>query len=101
MDMDVDRESEMNLSCKVLRALLLHEFRLARKAMEAARNLCSTMGKDTLSIRTAQLWFNRFKSGNFKLNYSPHSGRPLEVDVDVLKQLIEEDPRLTTCCLAE
>ena len=39
MDMDVDRESEMNLSCKELRVLLLHEFRLGRKATEAARNM--------------------------------------------------------------
>ena len=29
------------------------------------------------------------------------TGRSPEVDVDVLKQLIEEDPRLTTRCLAE
>ena len=57
--------------------------------------------EDTLSIRTAQHWFNRFKSGNFELNDSRHSGRPLEMDVNVLKQLIEEDPRLTTRCLAE
>ena len=59
------------------------------------------MGKDTLSIRTAQHWFNQFKSGNFELNHSRHSKRPLDVDVDILKQLIEEDPRLTTRCLAE
>ena len=58
------------------------------------------MGKDTLLIRTMQYWFNRFKSGNFELNDSPHSGGPLEVAVDVLKQLIEEDPRLTRRCLA-
>ena len=32
MDMDVGRESEMSLSCKELRALLLHEFRLGCKA---------------------------------------------------------------------
>ena len=100
MDMDVDRESEMNLSCKKLRVLLLHEFLLASKAMEAARNICSTMGKDTLSIHIAQHWFNRFKSGDFELNDSRHSGRPLEVDVDVLKQLIQ-GLRLTTRCLAE
>ena len=49
MDMEVDCESEMNLPCKELRVLLLHEFRLGRKAMEAARNICSTMGKDTHS----------------------------------------------------
>ena len=28
-------------------------------------------------------------------------GRPVEVDLDRVKQLIEDDPRLTTCCLAE
>jgi len=59
------------------------------------------MGKDALSIRTAQDWFNRFKNNNFELDDLPHSGRPLEVDMDVLQQLIEEDPRLTTRCLAE
>ena len=59
------------------------------------------MGEDTLSIRTAQHCFNRFNSGNFELNDSRHSGRPLEMDVDVLKQLIEEGPRLVTRCLAE
>ena len=100
MNMDVDGESEMNLSLKELRALL-REFRLGRKATEAVRNICSTMGKNTLSICTVQHWFNRFKSGNFELNDTRHSGRPLGGDVDVLKQLIEEDPRLTTRCLAE
>ena len=59
------------------------------------------MGKDVLSTRTAQHWFNRFKNGNFELDDLPHSRRPLELDMDVLKQLIEEDPRLTTRCLAE
>ena len=99
--MEVDLETETNLSRKELRVLLLHEYRLGHKATEAARNICSTMGEDILSIRTAQHWFNRFKTGNFNLNDSRHSGRPVEVDVDVLKQLIEEDPRLTTRCLAE
>jgi len=95
MDMDVDLELEMKLSHRELRVLLLHEFRLGRKATEATSNICSTMGKDALSIRTAQHWFNRFKNGNFELEDLPHTGRPLEVNIDVLKQLIEEDPRLT------
>ena len=101
MDMNVDRESEMNLLCKELRVLLLHEFRLGRTATEVARKISSTMGEDILSIRSAQHCFNRFNSDNLELNDSRHSGRPLEVDVDVLKHLIEEDPRLTTRCLAE
>ena len=70
MDIDVDRESEVNLSCKELLVLLLHEFRSGLKATEVARNICSTMGEDTLSIRKPQHWFNWFKSGNFELNDS-------------------------------
>ena len=70
MDMDVNQELEMNLPRKELRVLLLHEFHLGRKSTQTARNICSTMGKDTLSIRTPQHGFNRFKSGNFELNDS-------------------------------
>ncbi len=99
--MDVDLELEMKISRRELRVLLLHELRLGRKATESTSNICGKMGKDALSICTAQHWFNRFKNGNFGLNDLPRFGRPLEVDMDVLKQLIEEDPRLTTRCLAE
>jgi transposase len=101
IDMDVDHKLKMNLSHREIRVLLLHEFRLGHKATEAANNICSTMGEDVLSTRTAQRWFNHFKNGNFVLDDLPRSGRPMELDVDLLKQLIEEDPRLTFRCLAE
>ncbi|CAF5017028.1 unnamed protein product, partial [Rotaria socialis] len=94
--MDVDLELGMNISCKELRVRLLHEFRLGHKTTEATRNICSTMSKDALFIRTAQHWFNWFKNDNFELDDLPRVGRPLEVDMDVLKQLAEEDSRLTT-----
>jgi transposase len=101
MDMVVDLELEMKISRRELRVLLLHEFRLGHKATEAISNICGTMCKDALSIRTAQHWFNRLKTGNFELDDLPRSGRPLEVDMDALKQLIEKDSRFTTRCLAE
>ena len=94
--MNVDDGLEMNLSRREIRVLLLHEFRLDHKATQATINICSTMGKDVLSIRTAQYRFNRFQNGNFDIDDLPRSGRPPEVDTDLLKQLIEEDPRLTT-----
>ena len=50
--MEVDLETETNLSRKELRVLLLHEYRLGHEATEAASNICSTMGEDILSIRT-------------------------------------------------
>ncbi len=87
--MNDDHELKMNLSRREIRVILLHEFRLDHKATEAANNICSTMGKDVLSIRTAQHWFNRFKNGNLELDDLPRPGRPLELYVDLLKQLIE------------
>ena len=76
--MDADHELKMNLSCREIRALLLHEFRLGHKATEAANNICSTMGENVLSIRTAQHWFNRFKNGNLEIDDLPRPGRPLK-----------------------
>ena len=99
--MYADHEQKMNLSRREIHILLLHEFRLGHKATEAANNICSTMGGDVLSIRMAQHWFNRFRNGNLELDDLPRPGRPLEVDVDLLQQLIEQDPRLTSRCLAE
>ena len=99
--MDADRELKMNLSRREIRVLLLHEFRLGHKATEAANNICSTMGENVPSIRAAQHWFNRFKNGNLELYDLPRPGTPLEVDVDHLKQLTEQDLRLTSRFLAE
>ncbi len=101
MNMDVDLELEIKISRREIRVLLLHQFRLDCEATEATSNICGTMGKDALSTRTAQHCFHQFKNGNFELDDVPHYGRPLEVDMHVLKQLIEEDSRLTTRCLAE
>jgi len=81
--------------------LLFQEFRLGRKATEATSNICGTMGEDALFIHTAQHCFQQFKHGNFELDDLPRSGRPPEVDMDVLKQLIEEDPTLTAWCFTE
>ena len=54
------------------------------------------MGENVLSIRTAQHCFNRVKNGNLELDDLSRSGRPMELDVEIIKQLIEEDPRLTS-----
>ena len=101
MSNNSDLKMKIDISYRELRLLLFHEFRLGRKATEAARNIRSTMGKDVISIRTAQLSFNKFKNGNFELDQLARSGRPLKVDLNSLKKLIEEDPRLTTRFLGE
>ena len=94
--MDVDHGLKINLSRKEIRILLLHEFCLGHKATEATNNICSTMGEDVLPIRTAQHWFKLFRNGNLELDDLPSFGRPMEMDVELLKQLIEEDFGLTS-----
>jgi histone-lysine N-methyltransferase SETMAR len=59
------------------------------------------MGEGVLSYETARRWFARFKEGDFKLEDESHPGRPVEVDLESLRRLIEEEPRLTTRSLAE
>ncbi|CAF1217878.1 unnamed protein product [Adineta ricciae] len=99
--MDVDVESKINLSHEEIRVLLLHEFRLGHKATEAANNICNTKGQNLVSTRTAQRWFNHFKNGDLELDDLPRFDRPMELDMDLPKPLIEEDPRLTLRFLAE
>ncbi len=53
IDMDVDLKLEMKISCRELRVVLFHEFRLGRKATEATSNICGLMDEDALSIHTA------------------------------------------------
>ena len=43
-------------------------------------------------------WSNRFNNGNFEFVDLSHSGRPIEVNLNRLKQLIADDLRLTTRC---
>ena len=91
----------MDISRKELRLLLLHEFRLGHKATEATRNICITMGEGALSYDTAKRWFARFKKENFKLNDVSHPRRPPKINLEVLKRLIEQEPRSTVRYLTE
>ena len=90
----------MKISRRELQLLLFHEFYLGRKATEVS-SICGTMGKNVVSVRTAQYCFRRFKNENFEFDDLPQPRRPLQVDIDLLKQLIEEDPTLVTRCLAQ
>ena len=101
MGMDLDLELEIKTSRRELRLPVFHECCLDRKTREATSNMSHTIGKDVPFISAGQHQLHRFKNRNFKLDNLPHTGRLLQVDTDLLKQLIEENPRLTTRCLAE
>lgn len=91
----------MEISNREIHILLLHEYRSGSNATQAANKICHSMGEDVISVRTAQTWFNKFKKGDLNLDDLPRSGRPVEIDLKFLKELIEQDPRITTRELGE
>jgi hypothetical protein len=62
---------------KHFRHLLVYEFSRGSKAVEAARNICAVYGEDSITERTAQKWFARFKQGSFDMSDIPRSERHL------------------------
>lgn len=91
----------LNLSRKDLRLLILYEYNLGHTATEAKQNICSAMGNNVISYKTVVSWFKQFKQGNYSIDDAPHPGSQPKVDIDYLKQLIEDDPRQSTRILGE
>lgn len=83
-----------------IRHLMLFAFRKGSKATDATKDICDVYG-DVLNVRKCQRWFNKFRSGDFDLNDAQRSGRPVELDNDLLKAAVESDPRQTAEELAE
>ena len=83
-----------------IRHCILYEFQLGNSASAAARNICAALGDDAAADRTCRDWFKRFREGDISLEDRPRSGRPMESDIERLKVLIEDNPRLTTCELS-
>lgn len=77
-----------------LRNCMLYEFNQKHSAAEATRRINSVYEK-ALDQRKVRRWFVEFKNGNFELDDAPRSGRPLTINNQVLRNLVEKDPRLT------
>ena len=58
--------------------------------------VCAALGEGSVADRKCRDWFKRFREGDISFEDLPSSGRPLELNVERLKVLIEDNPRLTT-----
>ena len=79
---------------------MLYEFQKGNSGSAAARNICDVLGEGSATQRTCAFWFNRFRSGDTSLQDRPKSGRPVELNMEELRRLVESDPRQTTRELA-
>ena len=84
-----------------IRHCMFYEFNSKKNATEATNFICTTYGENALDVRSCQNWFTKFRSGDFNLNDKERSGRPVEVNDDLLQELLEEDPRQSTRQLAK
>ena len=84
-----------------LRYILLYYYRKGKNATQAREKLRKVYGDDALTIRQCQRWFAKFRSGDFDVSDSARTGRPVEVDDDRIKVLVESNPRFTTREIAE
>ena len=54
-----------------------------------------------MTDRMCQKWFSKFHAGDFLLDNAPWLGRPVEVDSDQIKALIENSQQYTTQEIAD
>ena len=60
------------------------------------KKICAVYGEGAVTDRMCQKWFAKFHAGDFSLDGSPQSGRPVEVDGNQIKTLIEDNQRYNT-----
>lgn len=94
-------ESTIQLSKEQIRTLLLYHFKSQHNATKAHDLICKAFGKTTVSRKTCYNFYKRFMDGDFSLQDEPRPGRDSTIDDEVLLQLIEDDPKLTTRELAQ
>ena len=79
------------------RRILLFYFRKGKNASQAHEKLRAVYGDEALKER--QNWFDKFR--DFSLKDEKRSGRPVEVDDDLIKAIIDSDRHGTTREIAE
>lgn len=77
------------------RHILLFYFKKGKRAAEVHKKICSVYGAGALTERVCQKWFAKFRSGDFDLSDVPRAGRPTEVDLSVVKDIIDKNPSQT------
>ena len=53
-------------------------------------------GEGAVTDQTCQKWFAKFRTGDFLLDYAPWWGRPIKVDSNQIKTLIENNQCYTS-----
>ena len=69
--------------------------RKVKTQLKRKKQICAVYGEGAVTDGMCQKWFVKFCAGDFSLDDAPWSGRPVEVDRDQTKKLIENNKHCT------
>ncbi|XP_037915035.1 histone-lysine N-methyltransferase SETMAR-like [Hermetia illucens] len=72
-----------------------------KNAAKAVKQICEGYGSNTVTIRTAQRWFDRFRSGVVDVKDTPRIGRPILVETDEIVEIIKVDRHVSIRSIAQ
>ena len=81
--------------------ILLYYFKKGKNATETHKKTCAMYGEGAMTDRTRQKWLAKFHAGDFSLDNAPRSSRPVEVDSNQIKTIIENNQCYTTWEIAD
>ena len=80
--------------------IILYYFKTGKSATATQKKMCAVYGEGTVTDQTCQKWFAKFCAGDFSLDDAAWWGRPVEVDSDQTKKLIENNKHCTVLEIA-
>ncbi|CAD7005265.1 unnamed protein product [Ceratitis capitata] len=79
-----------------MRHMMLYEFRKGKTVGAATKDIREVYLDRASALRSIKKCFAKFRSGDFNLEDQPRSGWPSELDDDVLRTLVANNPRNST-----
>ncbi|XP_015185986.1 PREDICTED: histone-lysine N-methyltransferase SETMAR-like [Polistes dominula] len=84
-----------------IRHVMLWEFKQGNSAKVTAEKICRVYVEGLITDRAVRNWFVKFRSGDMTLKDEPRARRPSDFDDNLLKAVLEQNPRQSTRCIAE
>ncbi|XP_035733844.1 histone-lysine N-methyltransferase SETMAR-like [Vespa mandarinia] len=84
----------MDTERRHLRHIILHCFKKGDSVKNTLDEICTVYGDGAITIiTTVRNWFKKFRGGNLNLEDEDRSGRPKTTDMDLIKAMLDENPR--------
>ncbi|XP_043485383.1 histone-lysine N-methyltransferase SETMAR-like [Polistes fuscatus] len=80
---------------------MLWEFKQGNSAKTTDEKICRVYGEGLITDRAVRNWFVKFRSGDMTLKDKPKSGRPSNFNDNLLKAVLEQNPRQLTRYIVE